>query len=244
MKLFCLPYAGGGVATFRLMRGKLSGVEVIPMCLPGRDQLFDQPPVDELGALVQLLAKRYIENVAEPYAIYGHSMGSLIGFELIRYVQRIGLRLPCHFLVGARGAPELSGEYERLSGLNDERFIAKIMLFGGFQEAIYENEALMNFIMPMLRNDFRMLDAYQYLHGAPLPVPITSFHGAQDATVRQEWVKAWEFETSAKYQHVTIPGGHFFVTDPHSPLFRHINELLNGQGVRADAELTTASIHL
>lgn len=229
MKLFCLPYAGGGATPFRVLKDKLSArIVVVPMCLPGREYRFAEPLVDELEVLLPLLVRDYLREERGPYALYGHSMGALIGFELIRYLSKHKLPLPLHFFAAARGAPALSGEYEHFSGLDDADFITRIEAFGGIPEKIVQNREIMSMVLPILRSDFRLLDRYQYLDNEPLPVPITSLRGESDATVRDAWMRAWQYETVCVYRHHTIPGNHFFINDPQSLVFDIIADTLEG----------------
>ncbi|WP_035052219.1 thioesterase II family protein, partial [Andreprevotia chitinilytica] len=228
MKLFCLPYAGGGALAFRQMKARMPAhITVVPVCLPGRDQRFSEPLIDDMAVLVRHLAQQYLADNDAPFAIYGHSMGSLIGFELIRYLVRENMPLPVHFFAAARGAPALTGEYERFSEFDDERFITRIKAFGGISDQVIASPELMEIVMPILRNDFRLLDNYHYFQGTLLPVPITSFHGEQDHTVRSEWVRAWQYETAVSAQHFSVPGNHFFLADAASPMFNRVADILS-----------------
>jgi surfactin synthase thioesterase subunit len=220
MKLFCLPFAGGGASGFRCLRDAMpKRIEVVPMALPGREHRYAEALVDDIQVLVADLAERYLRTDPGPYAIYGHSMGSLIGLELIRYLIRHSLALPRRFFAAARGAPAFNGEYERFSEFDDERLIARVKAFGGLPDKIAGNREIMAMVLPVLRSDFRLLDRYQYLDGEPLPLPIHTFHGRHDATVQESWIKAWRYESAAGYRHDAIPGNHFFLGDPRSPLF-------------------------
>ncbi|PUA27028.1 MAG: hypothetical protein B0W54_19545 [Cellvibrio sp. 79] len=220
MQLFCLPYAGAGASAFRCMKETLpSSIEVCPLHLPGREHRYSAPLINQSFELIPQLARQLQAEVKGDYAIYGHSMGSLLGFELIRFLRRNSFLMPVHFFAAARGAPSLSGEYEHFSGLDDNEFIARIGQFGGLPEKILTNREIMNIVLPVLRSDFQLLDSYQYFEEHPLPVPLTSIHGATDATVQRAWVQSWQYETSGSYFHHTIKGNHFFINDPCSSVF-------------------------
>lgn len=227
MQLFCLPYAGAGASAFRSMKEVLPrSVNVCPLHLPGREHYYSAPLINNSFELIPQLAQQLQSEVKGNYAIYGHSMGSLLGFELIRFLRRHNFPLPIHFFAAARGAPSLSGEYEHFSNLDDDEFIARIRQFGGLPEKIITNREIMNIVLPVLRSDFQLLDNYQYFEERPLPVPLTSIHGAADATVQPAWVQSWQYETSSRYLHHTIKGNHFFINDPCSPVFDIITNTL------------------
>src|SRR5688572_28408903 len=91
LRLFCLPYAGGGAAAYRPWVRALAGVaEVVPLLLPGRESRFAEPAADRVDALVPGLVDGLAPELAadaadpRPYAVFGHSMGALIAFELCR----------------------------------------------------------------------------------------------------------------------------------------------------------------
>lgn len=217
MKLFCLPYAGGGASAFRPMQQWLpKSIQLQSLNLPGREARYSEPLENNLTALMFDLARQLADDIDQPYAIYGHSMGSVLGFELIRHIRRNRLPLPVHFFAAARGAPALSGEYRRLSLLDDDKFLASVQAFGGLPDKLISNVEIRNLIIPILRSDFWLLDNYQYLDDEPLHVPITSLHGKSDLTVQLSWVQAWRYETTGEYQHHTIPGNHFFLNDGES----------------------------
>jgi len=228
MKLFCLPYAGGGASAFRPMQQWLpKNIQLRPLHLPGREVRFSEPLENNLASLIVDLAQQIIDATDEPYAIYGHSMGSVLAFELIRYLRRKQLRLPVHFFAAARGAPSLSGEYRRLSLLDDDQFLASVQAFGGLPDKLINNAEIRNLILPLLRSDFWLLDNYQYFEDEPLNLPITSLHGKRDMTVHLSWVQAWRYETTAEYQHHSIPGNHFFLNDSESGICTIIADTLN-----------------
>jgi medium-chain acyl-[acyl-carrier-protein] hydrolase len=230
MQLFCLPYAGAGASAFRCMKEVLPrSINVCPLHLPGREHRYSAPLINNSFELIPQLAQQLQSEVNGNYAIYGHSMGSLLGFELIRFLRRQGFPLPIHFFAAARGAPSLSGEYEHFSNLDDDEFITRIRQFGGLPEKIITNKEIMNIVLPVLRSDFKLLDSYQYFEEPPLLVPLTSIHGVADATVQSAWVQTWQYETSSNYRHHSIKGNHFFINDRRSPVFEIITNTLHSK---------------
>src|SRR5687767_8117681 len=88
-RLFCFPYAGGGLAAYRSWPNQLpADVEVCPIQLPGRDERMAENPFSDLPALVEALTEALAPRLAAPYALFGHSMGALIAYELVRGLRR------------------------------------------------------------------------------------------------------------------------------------------------------------
>lgn len=215
-RLICLPHAGGGTADFRAWRDHLPGtVDLCPVVLPGRERRLSETPPNRMPELVEaMLADLASLLRSAPYAIYGHSMGAWLGFELIRAARRAHLPLPEHLIVGARRAPHVAGRHPPLSHLPDEAFVAAVQdRYGAIPEPVLQDRQIMALFLPALRADLTMLDHYEYVEEHPLPVAITALQGRDDALVDEAEVRAWSAHTSADFVMRTQFGGHFFLRD-------------------------------
>ena len=104
-RLFCFPYAGGGASFFRAWPERLPpDIEVCAIQLPGREDRLTETPFDRLSSLIDALADVLYPYLDFPFAFFGHSLGSLISFELTRWLRRqkapcpitvVCFRLPC-----------------------------------------------------------------------------------------------------------------------------------------------------
>jgi medium-chain acyl-[acyl-carrier-protein] hydrolase len=228
-RLFCLPHAGGGTADFRTWSEALPPtIDVCPISLPGREQRLSERAFDAMEPLVQAL----LDGVAPvlrlaPWAIYGHSMGAWIAFELVRAARRNRLPLPAVFLCASRRAPHLPARLPALSGLPESAFTDAVQeRYGAIPDAIRLNPEILRLFLPTMRADFTLLDRYRYRDEPPLPVPIVAFRGQDDAVESERELRAWSEHTSVGFELVTIPGGHFFLRESKSTLLRHLDDVL------------------
>jgi len=215
-RLLCLPFAGGGTAPFRALREALPGtVDLCPVALPGRERRLSEPAHDDMDSLVEALVSGLLPAIRRvPYALYGHSMGAWVAFELVRALRRLRRPLPTHLFVAARRAPHLPSERPPLSHLPRQAFIDGVQeRYDAIPEALLTQPGILDLFLPTLRADFQLLDAYRYRDGAPLPVPITALVGTGDAVVSARDVRAWREHTEAAFSFVRIDGGHFFLAD-------------------------------
>ncbi|MEI6181531.1 MAG: thioesterase domain-containing protein, partial [Chloroflexales bacterium] len=91
LRLFCLPYAGGTASIFRTWPTSVSpSIEVWAIQLPGRETRFHEPRLTRLDELSAILVDVISPHLNLPYAIFGHSMGALIGFALARRLRDQG----------------------------------------------------------------------------------------------------------------------------------------------------------
>lgn len=205
--LFCLPYAGGAASAYREWVS-LAGPDwdVRPVQLPGRETRIADPPSVDVGELATAIAN----HVDRPYAIFGHSMGGRLGFELIRELRRRKVPMPQLFFVSGVRPPEME-IVTRISHLPDDEFCARVVAMGGTQpEALAEPE-LRELVLPALRADFTAVESYAYADEPPLPVPIVGFAGADDPEASPEDMIGWAAHTGRRFTLHTLPGSHFFL---------------------------------
>lgn len=219
LRLFCFHYAGGNAQVFREWQRHLPPqVEVCLVHLPGRGRRMGEPPFTRLQPLVQTVADAIVPEIEGPFAFYGHSMGALISFELVRELRRRNLSLPVHLFVSGRRAPSVPETEPPAFHLPPQELIAKIKRLNGTPNEFFEDPELQELSLPLLRADFEIVDTYEYFPDAPLPCSITVYGGEQDEHVPVESLTAWEGQTSAKYQLRMLPGDHFFI-DNHKKEF-------------------------
>ncbi|MGH3799012.1 MAG: thioesterase II family protein, partial [Pseudonocardiaceae bacterium] len=96
LRLICLPPAGGGASRYRDWPAHFPDeVEVVSVQLPGRENRFHEPPIESMEQLVGPLLDGLTSHLTPPFALFGHSMGALIAFELARRMRPRGLQ-PVH----------------------------------------------------------------------------------------------------------------------------------------------------
>lgn len=107
-RLLCLPYGGGGASIFRTWPAALPDfVEIWGVELPGRETRSTEPLFESLERLVGVMANAIEGALDKPFAVYGHSLGAIVGFALVRELRRRTRLLPYHLFVSGRRAPHL-----------------------------------------------------------------------------------------------------------------------------------------
>ena len=109
MRLICLPHAGGGASSFHPLAALLPrDIEMLTVQLPGRESRLSEPPFRRMAPLVDALTDAIAPLLDDkPYALFGHSMGALIAYELGRAFERERLPLPRTTIVSGRRAPSV-----------------------------------------------------------------------------------------------------------------------------------------
>ncbi|GCE05926.1 thioesterase II family protein [Dictyobacter aurantiacus] len=222
-RLFCFPYAGGGASIYRLWQQALpSGVEVCPIQLPGRETRIGEAPINQLTDLLPPLVRALTPYLHEPFQVFGHSMGALIGFELTRELRRQQLPTPTHLFMSGHRAPQLPREKTQTWQLPDAEFIQSLKNMGGTPDAVLQNDELMQLLLPTLRADFAINETYNYQPEPPLNIPITVLGGSEDKEVKSEELEDWQRQSTYPIDLHIFPAGHFFVHSHQAQLIEII----------------------
>ncbi|HLN62204.1 MAG TPA: alpha/beta fold hydrolase [Symbiobacteriaceae bacterium] len=212
LRLFCLPYAGGGPTIYWPWAKALPALEVCPVGLPGRGTLLNLPPHTSVGPLVAELARAMQAHLDKPFALFGHSMGALVAFELARELRRSYGRLPAALIVGGRNAPHWPRENRPdLHGLPDAELVAELKVLGGTPPEVLAHAELMELILPVMRADLAIHETYEYVAEAPLACPVVALGGTRDDRTTQAGLEAWGELTTGRFALEWFEGGHFFV---------------------------------
>ena len=142
LRLFLLPFAGGGASAFRAWPAALpSDIEIYALQLPGRENRVTEPPFGSLPDLVRELANDISGLTREPFAFFGHSMGALVAFELSRELRRRGQNEPVHLVVSGFRAPQLPPRQPPLHRLADASLADELKGLGGTPPEVFNEPA-------------------------------------------------------------------------------------------------------
>lgn len=212
MRLFCFYYAGGTASIFRNWQEALpEGVEVLAVQLPGREYRLAEPLLTNAREIASELAEILPPLLNKPYVFFGHSMGVLIGFDVIRILRARGMRQPELLIASGRNAPQFRWRDAGLQLLPDEEFIAAVRDYNGTPEALLANESLRDLWLPRLRADLTISATYEYVEQRPLECPIVVLVGEEDSLVSEAGLQGWLTETTAGVRYFRYPGNHFFL---------------------------------
>jgi medium-chain acyl-[acyl-carrier-protein] hydrolase len=194
-------------------------VEVVPVQLPGRESRFAEQPLESMRQLIDPLFEGLAGYLTRPFALFGHSMGALIAFELTRRMRSWDLA-PVHLFAAGCRAPHLPSRSPDWHTLPDPEFIAVIEKLGGIPPELLAERSFLDMMLPTLRSDCALVETYVLRPQAPLSCPVTVFGGLQDEEVFPEDVRAWSRHTIGAFSVHLLPGDHFFVNSALPELLR------------------------
>ena len=228
LRLFCFPYGGGSGVIFRPWQAQLPNfVELYCLQLPGRSKRIKEPPLTHFREVVTEAAKALLPLTDRRFAFFGHSLGAVIGFEVARWLLSNEQRIPEILFVSGRRAPQIADDGESTQEMNDEQFIARLSELQGTPPELLADKEFLQFILPRLRADFKMIETYEYVDSGPLPCFITAFGGTEDEESCEGRLEAWSRQTSRGFSQYMIKGNHFFLHDRERELLTLLRRKLS-----------------
>lgn len=229
VRIFCFPYAGGSAAIYGKWKKYLDkSIELVPVELAGRGRRISESFYDSMSQAVD-----DIYNIINPlikqgdYAFYGHSMGTIIAFELCRKIMDKGDRQPLHLFVSGRYPPDLKEESKFLSRLPDDEFFKEIFKLGGTSVGIIENKELRDIFVPILKADYRIIEEYRCINSnKKFDYDITAFTGKADSEVTYSEIEEWKKHTTGQNLVYEFEGNHFFINDKIIEITEIINSTI------------------
>lgn len=223
-RLFCFPYAGASSVVYHNWLSSLpEGLDVFPIQLPGRGMRLNTPPYTSLEELVGELAPALKDYFDRPFFFFGHSMGAVIAFELARAVKSEFQQEPEMLFVSGRNAPSVPWRNTEIHALPRGEFIAELKQLNGTHPDLLESEELLDLVLPILRADFELVEAYRFQPGPTLTCPIKALGGAEDRGVDRAALTAWGKFTSGEFSTQVFPGDHFFIHSQKDALLESIS---------------------
>ncbi|NJN67352.1 MAG: thioesterase [Chloroflexaceae bacterium] len=227
LRLFCLPHAGGASVLFHPWTTFLPpSIELYPVELPGHGARGHEQALSRMRRLTQAIAEGMYPHLDKPFALFGHSMGALVCFELARLLRRAYDVSPRCLFVSAHRAPQLPDPDPTTYMLSEEDLVRKLQTLEGTPKEILEQPDLLRMVLPNLRADFAVCDTYTYRAEAPLDCPIIALGGDSDPEISREQLEGWHEQTSRVFQVHTFPGGHFYINTSRPAVLKLMTETM------------------
>jgi len=212
MQLFCLHFAGGSCYSFDFLKNIINQeIEFIGLELPGRGRRIEEELIYQMSSAID----DYVEQIKSyrnnsPYIILGHSMGAVLGFNVVCKLESIG-DPPIHLILSGNSGPGIFNKVTKKYKLGKEAFKKELRKLGGIPEEILNNNELYNFFEPIIRADFRILEdrIYNIEEFLKIETPIYALMGNREEHYKE--ISNWSNFTSGKFQGKILEGDHFFI---------------------------------
>jgi surfactin synthase thioesterase subunit len=214
-RLVCLPHAGGSASYFLHVSRKLTpGIDVLAAQYPGRQDRRSEPCVATIADLADQLAAVIKPWADRPLALFGHSMGAVLSFEVAYRLEAEGIEISKVFASGRR-APGTHRE-ETVHLRDDNGLIAEIKSLSGTDSRVMDDDELLRMALPSIRSDYKAVETYECVPGRTIAADVHALVGDADPKATVEEARRWAEHTTGSFELSVFPGGHFYL-DKHVP---------------------------
>jgi pyochelin biosynthetic protein PchC len=232
LRLFCFPHGGGGASAYAHWAEWLPpGVEPVAVQYPGREDLTGEPVPADMDELANALTAAIAPLTGRPYALFGHSMGATVAYEVAQRLRARGARPPAHLVASAREAPhdEQGGDVHRG---DDEDLHAELVRLGATPSEVLRDPELRKMIFGYVRADYRIIETYRARPLPPLDCPVTVFLGDRDPDLTAAEAMGWRRATRARTELRLFSGDHFYLVPQRPAVLAALRQILAAHGAR------------
>lgn len=227
LRVFCFHDAGGSASLFDGWENLIdtTAIELVLVEMPGRGRRLEETPYVDYKEFLGDSISSFISMLDKPYVFFGHSMGGLLAFEVIRELRRGKRRLPeTLFISSTSGLTAYEKSQVDYKVSNDEL----VRLYPHLALSNIGNEEMQALLINILRADLQFLYNYEYHREELLDIPIIAIHADDDERVSRHQIEQWEKETTASFKLISRSGGHRYIQLDSEFVVRLIEEEATG----------------
>ena len=233
LHLLCFSYAGGSTQIYSQWQDLFDSLEhnwsikIVPVEYPGRGSKSQQPLETRVESLIEHIYRENQSLFNQPYALFGHSMGGAVAYQLASYIAQRQEKQPVHVIVSACPTPENYTNNPLLQGKSDEELLENLKALNGMPDYVFENDELLSYYLPILRQDVSLLANWTTRTITDAQFPLSIFSGNLDSFANEHLMDNWiDFHSNRVFKK-TFSGDHFFIHES-KPVVESIVLHLNG----------------
>lgn len=229
-RLVCFHHAGGNPQVFQPWSEWLgSEIEIVSIELPGHGMRYREELISTAEEIAVQVIPHIINFFDEPICFLGHSMGAFLAYETVRRLIELNAK-PNHLYVISASPPHI--KRKQISHKSDELFLQDVYQLGGVTEELFRDPDLKDYLLPILRNDFRLTELYDKKEN--LACPLTVYAGDKDVLSPKD-LERWMDIKPETFTLKIFQGNHFFLHEEHSSFQRTLKKSLLQQ-MKQDSE--------
>ncbi|MGA4844515.1 alpha/beta fold hydrolase [Streptomyces sp. G45] len=225
--LLILPHAGGSAQNYAAWAEYFpEDVRILAAQYPGRAARADEAAPADLGSVIAEVLDA-LRDVEGRLFVFGHSMGSYIGYELCWRLQQAGNPPVALFASGAVPPHRHRPNPPTAEEITDEWLLKILTMYDGLPADLLNDPDALSQALGTLRTDVVLFREYAYGgERRRLDIPIVAFGGQSDDLVPAAETERWHELTAGECATHVLPGGHFFYLDNMAALTATISKHL------------------
>ncbi|MBF7155839.1 thioesterase II family protein [Bacillus albus] len=236
IKLFCFHHAGGSSSAYYNWKDYLNkGIKIIPIELAGRGKRLKEPVYTSMEEAVLDIYDLMKPNLdGSPFAMFGHSMGALLVYEMIQKIHDVKGISPIHAFFSGR-LPVHTIDQQKRYTLPDQELKKYIVDLGGIPLELQSYDEILDMFLPIIRADFKLVETYELKEKiSPFTFNISILYGYDDKLVDNQRLIEWADYTSKQCYFYGYQGGHFFINDFTEEVVKVINKTLSSSDFQSE----------
>jgi surfactin synthase thioesterase subunit len=236
-RVICFHSMGIGASLFtKFLLEPPEGCDVVAVQTPGRENRSAEPVAESIDQLADQIVPHLLPLLDRPAVIWGHSLGGIVAWEVVRLLRERHRIEPAHFLVTGTAPPHLIVKWQK------REVMLKAMVADNSPEYLVslsryvDNPELLAAIIPPMRRDFPQLQSYRPKAGAPLDCPITAFSARQDDMAYADEIREWSGHTRDRFELIEVEGDHWFLERNRKRITTTLRDLAAGIAQAAERE--------
>jgi surfactin synthase thioesterase subunit len=222
LTLYIFPHAGGS-ATYYVPFAKSFSADIkrVAVQYPGRRDrgLTELESVPELAEDIFTMMAPSAQTAGR-IALFGHSMGGLVAFEVALRFQSAGYPVAALFISSCAAPGHI--RYKELQG-SDHEILSLVAQLTDTDPEVLANDEFASTILPTLQSA-RTIATYTRPPEIKVSCPIHAFVGDNDIIVADENMTAWADRTTEEFSIRVFPGDHFYLNHNLPELAKTIEE--------------------
>jgi surfactin synthase thioesterase subunit len=222
LRLLCLPPAGGDAAIYGAWVGFDPDVEIWALRMPGRGARMAEPALYRFDDVVTAITQAIQRQPGPPWALFGTSLGGLIGYEVARHVA------PVHLFILGMAAPHTHAAVTSQVPSLEADIVKLLREVGTIPIELLDDPEFRELALGTVRADLAVSASYVHRPGTPLDCPTDVIRGRADTTVGRDQAQAWSGYTRGAYTYTEIAGGHMVAPEIQPELLALLRRRLSG----------------
>jgi len=212
-RLLCFPHAGGSASYFFPLSSALAPeFDVYAVQYPGRQDRYTEPLIEDIDDMADQAYEALEPLIDAPVALFGHSMGAVLAFEVARRIETLGGRSPVLVFASGSRAPSRYGDEQGADGPQGDEGLLEVMRdLGGTDPRVLNDPDMLATFLPAFGSDYRALQKYHRGTEVAINAPVVVMTATDDPKTSVADARAWLEHTSGGGEVHTFEGGHFYL---------------------------------
>ncbi len=193
---------------------------------PGRGQRLSEPAVSDLTICASAIAEALSAEPDVPIALFGHSVGALVAFEVARQLEARGAVPVVRLFVSALPAPARATRDHSFAGKDDATLLADLDALGLLPSEIVASDDLRRMVLGAVRTDFSMCARAKVPEQATVHAPILALGGLNDPHADRDALLGWQAHAQKAFDVRVFDGGHFYTQTSQKDLLQFLTTTL------------------